>query len=180
MWLGGRKVAAAHGGWAVFGWRRPRGHDLAVAAAGFAAALGARLVVGMVMAAVSHGRAAGQAQNLHVQHVSWAGAVLLLAVVAGCAPVLEELTFRGLILRTFMRRVGFVPAAAASTLIFALFHVYEAATVLGAVTLALSVATIGATNCVLVRYTDRLTAGIYVHAALNAIAVGVTLAAASR
>ncbi|MCU1659424.1 MAG: Conserved rane protein of unknown function, partial [Pseudonocardiales bacterium] len=79
-----------------------------------------------------------------------------------------------------MRRMGFWPAALLSTLIFGGFHTYEVNTLVGAVTLALVVGAIGLTNCVLVRLTDRLTPGIFVHATLNGLAAAVLIAQTSR
>jgi uncharacterized protein len=53
-----------------------------------------------------------------------------------CAPAVEELMFRGLLLRALMTRFGFWPAAIVSTGIFAAVHTYEVNTLVGAVTLA--------------------------------------------
>ena len=53
--------------------------------------------------------------------------LVLGVIVVLIAPVVEETMFRGLMLRTLMRRWGFWPAALASSAIFALFHTYEVA-----------------------------------------------------
>lgn len=180
VWWGGRQVAATHGGWSAFGWSRPRGRDVGLAAIGVLVVFAGRYVINVVLGGLTHGDAVRQAQNLHITHFSWPGAVILLVVTTIAAPVLEEFTFRGLLLRTFMRRWTFLPAAAASTAIFALFHTYEVRTVLGAVTLALVVAVLGATNCALVRYSDRLAPGIAVHAFLNGLSTAVLLVVAAR
>ncbi len=79
-----------------------------------------------------------------------------------------------------MRRLSFWPAALASTFIFAAFHTYEVNTLAGALTLAAVVATLGLTNCVLVRLTDRLVPGMLVHAMLNAVATAVVIYQASN
>ena len=100
-----------------------------------------------------------------------AAVALLIFVAVICAPVIEELVFRGLMLRTFMRAMRFWPAAILSSLVFALLHTYEVSTLAGAVTLAGVVGTLAITNCVLVRLTDRLTPGIAVHAISNGISV---------
>jgi membrane protease YdiL (CAAX protease family) len=179
IWLGGREVAARNGGWGVFGWRRPQPRDLWIAGLGLVFAFLVRLFVAVWAGLLTHGRAVRESQNLRVEHVQATTVVLLIVVVVICAPVFEELMFRGLILRTLMRRWGFWPAATVSTAIFALFHTYEVSTLQGAVVLALSVAGLGATNCLLVRYTDRLAPGILVHATLNGLAVIVLVAGAS-
>lgn len=172
LYLSGRRVAAAHGGWGrTFGWRRPRLADLPIAGLGFLISLGLRIGLGIVLYVVSHGRATRQAQNVHVSSANLPTVLLLVAVVVIAAPLTEELMFRGLLLRTFMQRWSFWPAAIASTVIFGLFHTYEVDTLLGAVTLALTVGAMGLVNCVLVRRTDRLMPGILVHAASNGLAV---------
>jgi membrane protease YdiL (CAAX protease family) len=171
VWLGGRDVARRYATWRMFGWQRPRWIDLGYAGVGLVVVFGLRAVVLGVADAASSDRAAREASNLPDQHISAPAIVLLAVVVVGCAPVLEELMFRGLMLRTFMRRMSFWPAAVLSTLLFGLFHTYEAATLLGAVVLALSVMCLGLVNCVLVRFTDRLAPGIMVHAAMNGVAV---------
>jgi membrane protease YdiL (CAAX protease family) len=86
--------------------------------------------------------------------------------------------FRGLLLRSFMRKLGFWPAALLSSLLFALFHVYEVSTLLGAVTLALSVGILGLGNCYVVRVTGRLAPAILIHATYNALALALAVFAA--
>ena len=97
-------------------------------------------------------------------------ALLLFAVLAAAAaPVLEELLFRGLVLRGLMLRIGFWPAAVVSSTFFGAFH----ATGTDGAALALVVATgvFGLGLCVLARRTGRLGPGIGVHALRNAVAV---------
>jgi uncharacterized protein len=181
IWFAGRKLAARHGGWGpTFGWRRPVPADLKYAAAGFGIALAARAVVTGLANAFTNGRAAKQAQNLHLHSTSLAVIVLLVVITVLCAPAIEELMFRGLLLRALMTRFGFWPAAIVSTGIFAAVHTYEVNTLVGALTLAGAVATIGLTNCVLVRLTNRLTPGIAVHAGLNALGAAILIIQARR
>ena len=84
--------------------------------------------------------------------------------------------FRGLMLRTFMRRLGFWTSAALSTALFAALHAPQVDTLAGALTLTASVGVLGLCNCYLVRITGRLTPGIMVHATYNALAVALVLA----
>ncbi len=171
IWWAGRDIATRYGGWGpAFGWRRPVLADIKYAAAGLGIAFVARAVVAGVANAFTGGHAAKQAQNVHLHSTSIAVIVVLIAVTVICAPPIEELMFRGLLLRTFTTRFGFWPAAVASTAIFAAFHTYETRTLAGALTLAGAVGAMALTNCVLVRLTNRLTPGILVHAALNALA----------
>ena len=179
VWVGGRRVAQANGGWAAtFGLRRPRWSDLGWAAAGVGITLVSRGVVVAVANALSHGRAGREAENLQVHSITAATVVLLVVVVGLAAPVIEELMFRGLFLRTFMRRLSFWPATALSTAIFAGLHTYEVGTLVGALTLAAAVATLGVTNCWLNRRTNSLVPGMVVHASFNLLAVGVLIAQA--
>ena len=176
IYLAGRPVARRVGSWArAFGWRRPTVRDLLPALAGLGVVFALRIAWGILTNLVSDGRAAKEASNLKVDHPSVLGIVLLVVLTVMVAPVTEELIFRGILLRTFMRRWSFWPSALASSAIFAAFHTYEVSTVLGAVTLAGAVGLMGLVNCVLNRRTDSLVPGMLVHAALNALAVTVAL-----
>jgi len=180
VWLAGRTIAARYGGWGrTFGWRGPRWIDLGFGALAFVGTFVARVVIGVVANGLSHGHALKESQNLQLHSVTWVTVALLIAVVVVFAPLTEELVFRGLLLRSFMRKWGFWPAALLSTLIFALFHTYEVDTVAGAITLAFAVGVVGLANCILNRYTDRLAAGIGMHACVNLIAVIVLITQAN-
>lgn len=172
VWRAGREVAGRNGGWAVtFGLRRPRWSDAKWVATGTGITFLTRGIVVVVANGLSHGRAAREAENLRLHQVDVVTVVLLVVVVVLAAPFIEELVFRGLLLRTFMRRMPFWPAAGLSTLIFAALHTYEVATLVGALTLAASVACLGLTNCWLNRRTDSLAPGMIVHASFNLLAV---------
>jgi membrane protease YdiL (CAAX protease family) len=182
VWVAGREVAQRYGGWgATFGLRRPIAKDIGYIASGIGVAFVARIVVAVLANGLTNGRAGRESSNLPRVHTSSVAVdVLLVVLVVVLAPVVEEIIFRGLLLRTFMRRMPFWPAALLSTFIFAMFHTYEVATLVGAVTLAAVVATLGLTNCYLVRLTDRLAPGMAVHAAFNALATGILIWQASR
>ena len=168
----GRDLARRYSGWGwTFGLQRPRWMDGAWLAAGIGISFAARLAVGIVANAVSHGKALEQSQNLVVKSNSVAVYVVLGVIVVLIAPIVEETMFRGLMLRTFMRRWGFWPAALLSSAIFALFHTYEVNTLGGALTLASIVFTLGLTNCLLVRWSGRLAAGIMNHMVFNGLAI---------
>ena len=171
-YVAGRDIAARSGGWGrAFGWRCPRWKDLAIALAGVGIVLAARLALGLVAVVVAGKDAVDESQNLNVERAD-VGVVVLLVVIAGlAAPMIEEFVFRGLMLRTFMRRMSFWPAATLSSLIFAVGHTYEVETFRGAVILALNVAIVGIVNCGLVRYTGRLAPGIFAHAVFNLAAI---------
>jgi len=172
----GRPLAARGGGWRrALGLDRVRRSDWLPWITGVGFAYLGRTVVATLALVLSGGTALREASNISGGDGSVVSIVVLVLVAVVLAPVAEELMFRGLILRTFMRRMSFWPAAVLSTLLFGGFHVYEVDTVAGAVTLAASVGMLGLVNCYLVRITGRLTPGIMVHATYNALAVAVVL-----
>lgn len=178
--LAGRDIAARYGGWGpTFGWRRPRLKDLPPALAGIGITFALRIAVGVIAVAIAGDKVTREAQNLRVTHANATTAVLLLLLTVVMAPLIEELVFRGLLLRTFLQRWSFWPAAAASTVIFGLGHTYEVGTLDGAILLALSVGSLGIVNCVLVRRTDSLVPGMIVHASFNLLATIVLLTSVS-
>lgn len=177
----GRPIAGRNGGWrTAFGLDRVRGADWLPWLTGFGFVFIGRNIVGVLANMLSNGRAGAQASNVQLSHPGPLSIAVLALTAVVLAPVAEELMFRGLLLRTFMRRLSFWPAALLSTALFGLFHVYEVHTLLGAVTLALEVGVLGLCTCYLVRITGRLTPGIMVHATFNALALVVAVVAASR
>jgi membrane protease YdiL (CAAX protease family) len=95
-------------------------------------------------------------------HTPGSVAVLLLFLALG-APLVEELFFRGLLLRALLGRTPVPVAVVASALLFALAH-FEAAQFAG-------LAAFGIVLAVLAWRTGRLTLGIGAHAAFNAVAL---------
>ena len=176
VYFAGRDVARRNGGWGrAFGLRLPRSKDLLWALAGLGIAFGARIVIATIAAATTNGEALRESENIHVKSVSVFTAILLVLVVVLAAPFVEEIVFRGLLLRTFMRRMSFWPAALLSSFIFGAGHTYEVDTLAGALTLAAIVGSLGVTNCFLNRQTDKLAAGMLVHGTFNGFAVLVLL-----
>jgi membrane protease YdiL (CAAX protease family) len=172
----GDPIASRYGGWGVtFGLRRPRWMDLAWIAAGIGMVFVSRIVIALIAVLVAGKDALEQSQNLDVNSDRTAVYVLLAIVVVGLAPVIEETVFRGLLLRTFYRRIGFWPAALASSAIFAGFHLYEVSTLAGAAVLGAITFALGMTNCMLVWWSGRLFAGIVVHMLFNALALTVLI-----
>jgi membrane protease YdiL (CAAX protease family) len=111
-----------------------------------------------------------QADNSSFLREEPLGSLLAYAFLAAVvAPVLEELLFRGLVLRGLMLRIGFWPAAVVSSACFGLFHAQS----LGRDSALIVAATLvfGVGLCVLTRRTGRLGPGIGVHALRNAVAI---------
>lgn len=127
------------------------------------------VVVGVLVLAVPalEGAEADNASFLREEPL-WS--LLLFVVLAtAVAPVLEELLFRGIVLRGLMLRLGFWPAAVVSSLCFGLFHAQSVGR--DAVVIIVATGVFGLGLCLLTRRTGRLGPGIGVHAVRNAIAI---------
>ena len=174
-----RPVAVRAGGWrAGFGLDRVRRHDWSPWLLGLGIVFACRTAVVGVAGILSDGRALEESSNLPVGSPTVLSVVVLTLAVVVLAPITEELMFRGLLLRSFLRRMGFWPAALLSSAVFALFHVHQVDTLLDAVTLALSVGALGLGNCFVVRITGRLAPAIMLHATFNALALLIAFATA--
>jgi membrane protease YdiL (CAAX protease family) len=93
--------------------------------------------------------------------------VLLVVFVAVGAPVVEELFFRGLLLRALQRRVPDGAAVAVSAVLFGVAHVQDLAP--GALLVVIvSLVALGAVLATLAVRTGRLGPGMWTHAAFNA------------
>lgn len=92
-----------------------------------------------------------------------AAAILLLVFLAVGAPLVEELFFRGLLLRSLLGRTPVPVAIVLSALLFALAH-FETVQFAG-------LAVFGVVLALLAWRTGRLAPGIGAHAAFNAVAV---------
>jgi membrane protease YdiL (CAAX protease family) len=134
-------------------------------------------VLAAVLVQVVPALSGARASNTDLLGEQSAAGLLVFAVLAvTVAPVLEELLFRGLVLRGLMLRLGFWPAALASSAVFGLLH----ATALDAsgLLVVLTIGLFGVGLCLLARYTGRLGPSIGVHALHNAVAVLVVAATA--
>lgn len=95
-------------------------------------------------------------------HGTWQIAVLILFLAVG-APIVEELFFRGLLLRSLARWVGPVGGVIGSALVFGLAH-FELLQLPALILFGLILAT-------LAQRTGRLGPGMVAHAAFNAVTV---------
>jgi membrane protease YdiL (CAAX protease family) len=176
----GGPIARRAGGWAAaFGWGRPRLADTGQILLFALIGLGARLVAGGVTLAIFPQLRHEKLSNLHLSGLSTTMVVLAIVIAVLVGPPIEELMFRGLILRAGMRRVGFLPAALVGSLIFGACHGWEEHTAAGAVFLAVNTAAFGLVQCFLVRRTARLGPAIAVHGLSNLIAAVGALATGS-
>jgi len=90
---------------------------------------------------------------------------------------MEEIAFRGLMLRAMMRRLGYWPAAGLSSLVFALLHAPAVPDLQSAIVLVLVIYVFGLLQCQLVRRRVRLAPAAGVHASINLVTLVAALAA---
>jgi membrane protease YdiL (CAAX protease family) len=165
------------GGWAqAVGLDRPRRDDIGTVVKWFFAQFAARFVVGIVIVSVSpHLHPVGNAAGVDKLHTT--GRVLVLISAVLVAPVMEEIAFRGLMLRAMMRRLGYWPAAGLSSLVFALLHAPAVPDLQSAIVLVLVIYVFGLLQCQLVRRRVRLAPAAGVHASINLVTLVAALAA---
>jgi membrane protease YdiL (CAAX protease family) len=176
----GRRAVRSAGGWQqAFGWGRPRWLDLALGAGGAVAEFVARILVSIILVVAIPALRNHAESNIDLsgRPTSEIAALLILAVLV--APPVEELIFRGVLLRALMRRIRFWPAALVSSALFAALHLYEVSSAPAMALLFASIFVFGLGQCLLVRWTGRLATSITAHAISNAAAALLTLAAGS-
>jgi membrane protease YdiL (CAAX protease family) len=115
--------------------------------------------------------AGGKSQEVVNELHDASGAKLaVLAVGAGLvAPVVEELLFRGLLLRALLRRVPATAAVGISALTFALLHLVDPS--IGTVVALPALAAVGVVSGVLAVRTGDLSRSILLHAGFNLVTV---------
>jgi hypothetical protein len=150
-----------------FGWGLGRWWDLPVGAAiGLACQYGLIPLLYLPFDSVDHHLSRQLSQPVQhdtaAVHTSASVAVLLLFLAVG-APVVEELFFRGLLLRSLLGYVKAPVAIVGSALLFGLAH-FQAAQFAG-------LAAFGVVLGILAWRSGRLTPGIGAHAAFNTVAV---------
>lgn len=94
----------------------------------------------------------------------------LVAAVAVCAPIVEELFFRGLFLRSLQRRMPDGAAVGVSAAAFGLAHA-STLPAAGVVLVMVSLTALGAVLAILALRTGRLGPGIVAHAVFNLFTV---------
>ena len=170
VWLSGRGLAEQYGGWRrAFGFCLPQPRHAKTALGWLGIQIGARMGLLVVLGTVAP---ALQAHGGNTEGTSDLPAFgLLLAGVSAVvlAPVMEELAFRGIVLRGLMRRMPFWPAALLSSLMFASLHAPGAAHLAGIPLLVSMMLVFGLLQCVLVRRSGTLAPAIAVHGAMNLV-----------
>lgn len=169
-------VVRRMGGWMpAIGLDPPRAGDAGTVVKWSFAQFGARLCVGIVLVSVApHIHPVGNAAG--VDKLQTTGRVLVLLSAVVVAPVMEEIAFRGLMLRAMMRRLDYWPAAGLSSLVFALLHAPSVPDLQSALVIVLAIYVFGLIQCQLVRRHARLAPAVAVHAATNLVTLLIALA----
>jgi membrane protease YdiL (CAAX protease family) len=180
----GRTAVRGSGGWAAaYGWGRGKLIDLAIGLGGAVAEFIARIIVGIILVIAVPTLRNHTESNVSLHGRSTTAIVLILILAVCIAPPVEELLFRGVLLRSLMKRGPavrgnrFWPAAVLSTALFAALHLYEVHSIQAMALLFASIFVFGIGQCLLVRWTGRLTTSITAHAVSNLAAALLTLAA---
>jgi membrane protease YdiL (CAAX protease family) len=97
--------------------------------------------------------------------------LVVLVVVAGVIPFVEELFFRGLMLRAIQKRFGVVAAVVGSTVVFGLAHITGAENLSSLVAIPIVTGVYGLIFALVTVKTNRLGASIIAHTLINATAV---------
>lgn len=149
---------------------RMRVRDIPIGlAAGFGTQLALIVVISLLypLLGIDTEQVGTSAERLASSATDLLGVVLLVVIVAVCAPLFEELFYRGLWLRAVERRFGTAWGVAVSTLIFGIIHlqIYDLPPLLG----------FGLVAALLTVKTGRLGPAIWAHVAFNLTAVTLLL-----
>ena len=152
--------------------------DLALGLGTWFAATFAEVIVSVVLQAI--GLPLGSNTDTVKDSTDQASLFLAVALVAVVfAPIVEELFFRGLLLRSLRSRLDAPLAVATQALIFGSIHL-QVGLGLANVTLVLALATVGAVFGIVAERVGRLGPSIVGHACFNLVAVVAAYATRSR
>ena len=170
-WALGRRLVARYGGWRpALGFTLPADGDGWLVVRWSARQLVLRYVLAAALVLLlpkdTHG---GNLEG--VGSLSLPALVLLGVAAVLVAPVLEELLFRGVLLRGLMRRLAFWPSAVISSSVFGALHLGTLSDFGATVPTLVLTGVFGLLQCQLVRRTARLGPAMGVHAVLNLVSL---------
>lgn len=177
VFVAARPLARRLGGWrAAFGMTPPASGEGRRILRWTGLQILTRLGIGIVLLAAVPALRDDSSGNLGpYEGVGTFGAAMLLAAGVAAAPAVEELAFRGVLLRALMRRVPFTWAAALSSVVFGLLHAPGGESWASAGALVVMITAFGFLQCLLVRRTGVLGPAIGVHATINLLVIALTL-----
>jgi membrane protease YdiL (CAAX protease family) len=154
-----------------------RGRDVGIGLlASVACRFAAGIVVVVVLAATGADAEDAAPEQFERYESSTSARVAIAVVAVLAAPLVEELLFRGVLLRALRRPLGRVGAIAVQAAAFGLLHVDWSQRWEQAVALFLGTAVLGVGSAVLVERTGRLAPSVWCHAWFNLVAAIVLLA----
>jgi membrane protease YdiL (CAAX protease family) len=130
-----------------------------------------RAIVEVFQAFAHHVDVGQQTRNVTGNNPHGAGLAVLAPFLILGAPVVEELFFRGLVLRSLARRGGPVLAVVGSSLLFGLVHFQTGMGAASDAALMCAIGAFGLLLAVLAIRTGRLGPGIVAHMTFNAITI---------
>jgi len=137
------------------------------------AALVFSIVANLVWIAVSGGSAPDNTEFLPTDDHSVVSVLVIFGLVAVGTPIVEELFFRGLFLRSAARRLGTPLGVVVSSLVFGLLH-FQGGLASGLFIVVVT-ASYGALFAVLAVWSRRLGPSIVAHALVNGVGVALTM-----
>ena len=172
-----RRAVRAAGGWAAgLGLTPPRWGDLPIAIGWVIVQFIARLIAGVILLGLVPAARHERVSNVPtLSDKPWTVLVPLIVAVVVLAPIVEELAFRGFMLRSFTRRWGFRIAAIVTGILFGFLHFEQAGGPAASIILAGTLAVFGYLQAVLVRRTARLAPAMIVHGITNAVSITLAL-----
>ncbi|MFT4147838.1 MAG: CPBP family intramembrane metalloprotease [Micrococcaceae bacterium] len=166
-----KPISHRNGGWArTFGVTKFSVKYLKYGFYGWIAVIVMRGVITLVFISL-HSNAAELGSNIEPISKSIPVFVLTFLGTVLITPCIEEFMVRGVMLRTLMHKYGFWLSACISSAIFALFHLYQVESLLGALVLFTQIFVPSLLMCWLNRVTDSLIPGIIVHFMNNALGI---------
>lgn len=163
-WAGGRLAA--------IGWRF-RWSDLGWGPLTYLAAIGTQIVLAALVLVLDI-PLSSNVDDVSDQGVDRAYVVATVITAVIAAPVIEELVFRGLVLRGFLSRLGPVPAVTLQGMLFGVAHV-DPVRGLGNIGLALVLSGVGVALGASAYLTRRLGPAIIAHAIFNGVVMIIVL-----
>jgi membrane protease YdiL (CAAX protease family) len=175
--LAGRSVVRQRGSWrAAFGWSLPRWNETGLITRWVGWQYVAQFIAGLVMIAIFPPvRGESPSNTDFLDDLGWWGLVIAVPTTVLLAPVVEELFFRGLLLRAAMRRFSFWPSAVLTSALFGSLHAPAAESAPAGVLLGMLTGVFGVVQCQLVRRAGRLGPAMGVHAVQNGVSVTLAL-----
>jgi hypothetical protein len=174
-WVLGRRFVPRYGGWrAALGFALPSEGDGRLVTRWSVRQLVVRYALAAALVPLlpdgTHGGNLEGTSDLPLPGLALLGIAAVLV-----APVLEELLFRGVLLRALMRRLSFWPAALADSVLFAGLHLGTISDASAVVPTLVVISAFGLLQCQLVRRTASLGPAMGVHAVLNLVTLVLAL-----